>query len=168
MSPDEERQFVEFVTSRLPRLHRVAYLLCGDATRADDVVQATITALYLQWHRASRAENLDAYAHRILLRRHVDERRRPWSRVLLGARLPEWTAPADESVEDADAVRSMLARLPAGQRAVIVLRFLADLSVEQTAAALGCSEGNVKSQTSRGLATLRDLITNTPARYRRG
>jgi RNA polymerase sigma-70 factor (sigma-E family) len=165
MSPDEERQFVEYVSSRLPRLHRVAYLLCGDATRADDVVQATVTSLYVYWHRASRAESLDAYTHRILMRRHADEQRRPWSRVVLTRQLPDWAAAPSQTAEDADVVHAALARLPAGQRAVIVLRYLADLSVEQTANVLGCTQGNVKSQTSRGLATLRELLQYS-AEYR--
>jgi RNA polymerase sigma-70 factor (sigma-E family) len=158
LSPELERQFVEYVSGRLPRLHRTAYLLCGDSTRADDLVQSTITSLYLAWPRALAADNIDGYVHRILVRRHVDDRRRAWSRVLLLQRTPDRAASPPPSVEDAHAVQAALARLPAGQRAVLVLRFFSDLSVEETAAALGCSEGNVKSQTSRGLAALRRLL----------
>jgi len=96
--------------------------------------------------------------HRILVRRYLDERRRGWSKVLLGDRVPELPAPADHGVEERDALVTALRSLPKGQRAVVVLRFFGDLSIEATAEALGCSPGNVKSQCSRGLATLREAI----------
>ncbi|MGC4895125.1 SigE family RNA polymerase sigma factor [Micromonospora sp. DT31] len=158
MRPDLERKYVEYVTARLPRLHRTAYLLCADAFQADDIVQATLTALYLNWKRAVAADNLDGYVHRIMVRRHLDERRRGWSKVLLGDRVPELSAPADHGVEERDALVTALRSLPKGQRAVVVLRFFADLSVEATAEAMGCSTGNVKSQCSRGLASLREAL----------
>ncbi|MEU8819881.1 sigma-70 family RNA polymerase sigma factor [Actinoplanes sp. NPDC048796] len=139
------------------RLHRTAYLLCGDGHRADDIVQATLTALYVNWKRAAAADNIDAYVHRILLRRYFDDRRTRWSRVRLGDVPAAVTAvaAADERVEDRDELVTALRSLPKGQRAVLVLRFLDDLSVEDTARALGCSAGNVKSQSARGLAALR-------------
>ena len=68
MRTADEEQYVEYVTARLPGLRRTAYLLCGDAHRADDVVQATITKLFLHWRRAREAENLDGYVHAILVR----------------------------------------------------------------------------------------------------
>jgi DNA-directed RNA polymerase specialized sigma24 family protein len=107
MRPDDDRECAEHLRASLPRLHRTAYLLCGNATEADDIVQAT---------------------------------------------------PAESTVEDRDELTTALARLPAGQRAVLVLRYYADLSIEDTAATLGCSAGNVKSQASRGLAAMRELI----------
>jgi len=158
MRPDLEREYVEYVRGRLPRLYRTAYLLCGDAHQADDIVQATLTALYTHWKRASAADNLDGYVHRILVRRYLDERRRRWSKVLLGDAVPDLPAQSDHGFEDRDALMTALRELPKGQRAVIVLRFLSDLSVEATAEALGCSEGNVKSQCSRGLAALRGAL----------
>ncbi|SCL20242.1 RNA polymerase sigma-70 factor, sigma-E family [Micromonospora rhizosphaerae] len=161
MRPDLEREYVEYVTARLPRLHRTAYLLCADPFEADDIVQATLTALYVNWKRAAGADNLDGYVHRIMVRRHLDERRRRWSKVLLGDRVPELSAPADHGVEERDALVTALRSLPRGQRAVVVLRFFGDLSIEATAEALGCSTGNVKSQCSRGLATLREALAGT-------
>ena len=158
MRPDFEREYVEYVTVRLPRLHRTAYLLCADAFQADDIVQATLTALYVDWKRAVGADNLDGYVHRILVRRYLDERRRRWSSVLLGDRVPELPAAAHPDVEERDTLVTALRALPKGQRAVVVLRFLVDLSIEATAEALGCSTGNVKSQCSRGLATLREVL----------
>ncbi|GGR99471.1 RNA polymerase sigma24 factor [Micromonospora fulviviridis] len=155
MRPDLEREYVEYVTARLPRLHRTAYLLCADAFQADDIVQATLTALYLNWTRAAGADNLDGYVHRILVRRYLDERRRGWSKVLLGDRLPDLPVPAEQGIEERDTLLAALRSLPRGQRAVVVLRYFGDLSVEATAEALGCSAGNVKSQCARGLAALR-------------
>lgn len=102
---------------------------------------------------------MDGYVHRMLVREFLGQRRLRWSRVLLTDRLPDRPVPAGEEVENRDAVLAGLARLPARQRAVIVLRFFSDLSVAETAAALNCSSGNVKSQTSRALATLRGLMS---------
>ncbi|NUT35749.1 MAG: hypothetical protein HOV79_22060 [Hamadaea sp.] len=108
MPPDQEQDYVDYVSARLPRLHRTAYLLCADAHRADDIVQATLTALYVNWKRAAAADNVDGYVHRMLVRRYLDEQRRGWTRVLLGDRLPERSAIA----ADADPVggRRHLAR----------------------------------------------------------
>ena len=159
MRPEHEREYVEYVAGRLPRLHRLAYLLCSDAHQADDIVQAALTSLYLNWRRASRADNLDAYVHRILVRRYLDEKRRRWSRVLLGDAMPELPTGDDHAVEERDELVAALRSLLKGQRAVLVLRYLGDLSVESTAEVLGCSVGNVKSQASRGLATLRGMMT---------
>ena len=74
MRGEAERDYVEYVTARLPHLKRAAYLLCGDSARADDIVQATVTKLYVHWRRASAAENLDGYVHRMLVRQFLDER----------------------------------------------------------------------------------------------
>jgi RNA polymerase sigma-70 factor (sigma-E family) len=159
MRPEVEREYVEYVAGRLPLLHRTAYMLCGDGHRADDIVQATLTALYLNWKKASSAENLDGFVHRILVRRYIDERRLRWSRVQLGSVPQEVSfAGAEHGIGDRDELITALRSLPKGQRAVVVLRFLNDLSVEATAEALNCSVGNVKSQCARGLATLREVM----------
>ena len=163
MRPDHEREYVEYVTGRLPRLHRSAYLLCADAYQADDIVQATLTSLYVDWKRAVAADNIDAYVHRILVRRFLDEKRRRWSKVLLGDAVPERPAVDAHGVEDRDTLVAALRELPKGQRAVIVLRYLNDLSIEATADALGCSVGNVKSQSARGLAALRAVLGGAAA-----
>ncbi|MEV4702510.1 SigE family RNA polymerase sigma factor [Actinoplanes sp. NPDC049316] len=160
MRADQEREYTEYVAGRLPRLHRTAYMLCGDAHRADDIVQATLTALYVNWKRVAAADNVDAYVQSILVRRYLDERRLRWSRVRLGG-VPAHavsTAAAEHGIVERDALVTALRALPKGQRAVIVLRYFDDLSVEATAEVLGCSAGNVKSQCSRGLAALRDAL----------
>ncbi|MFY1689635.1 SigE family RNA polymerase sigma factor [Plantactinospora sp. WMMB782] len=158
MSTVEEQEYVEYVSTSLERLRRTAYLLTNDLSRADDVVSSTLLSVYLHWSRIHTVENLDGYVHRILVRRYVDESRRWWSRVLLARPLPEPVAKPVASTEDAQAIRAALATLGRSQRAVLVLRFFCDMSVAETAAALNCSTGNVKSQTARGLATMRTLL----------
>jgi RNA polymerase sigma-70 factor (sigma-E family) len=165
MPSGTRQEFVEYASANLPRLHRTAYLLCGDPHRADDIVQSTLTSLFVHWKKAGAADNLDAYVHRIMVRRFLDELRRSWSKVLLWAEAPERATPEDETVENRDVVLAALRRLPKGQRAVLVLRYIADLSVEETAQALNCSTGNVKSQSARGLATLRAVMTDAEPVY---
>ena len=166
MPSGTRQEFVEYASANLPRLHRTAYLLCGDPHRADDIVQSTLTSLFVHWGKAGAADNLDAYVHRIMVRRFLDELRRSWSKVLLWAEAPERATPEDETVENRDMVLTALRRLPKGQRAVLVLRYIADLSVEETAQALNCSTGNVKSQAARGLTTLRAVMIDASSQKR--
>jgi RNA polymerase sigma-70 factor (sigma-E family) len=154
--------FDEYVQARLDGLRRTAYLLCGDWHTADDLVSTALVKLLRHWNRVSAMEHPDAYVHRMLLRALLDERRRPWRRERSTATLPDelarggsTRAPGPDAVPDRLAVVALLAELPPRRRAVLVLRYFCDLSVESTAAALNCSEGTVKSQTARGLDALR-------------
>jgi RNA polymerase sigma-70 factor (sigma-E family) len=158
MEDDIDRDYVEYVSARLPVLHRAAYLLCGNGHHADDIVQSTLVALYRNWRRASAADNIDAYVQRMLARKYLDEGRLSWSRVRLLPRLPERGATPDTNVEVRDELVTALAQLPDGQRAMLVLRFMCDMSIEDVTAVMRCSAGNVKSQSSRGLVTLRRLL----------
>jgi len=158
MRDGSEEEYVDYVTTRIPALRRLAYLLAGDAHRADDLVQQTITTLYVKWRRAQAADHLDAYVRTILVRTYVDERRLAWARVRLFRETPEPPPFADDGAEDRQILRAALSQVPRRQQAVLVLRFFYDLSVDEVAAMLGCSGGTVKSQTSRGLATLRRLL----------
>lgn len=152
-----EDAFRAFALSRRPALRRTAYLLCGEWHQADDLVQAALVKLYVAWPRVRADGPPDAYAHRVLVRCYLDERRRPWRRESPVDTLDrdEASQPPEESLLD---LRSGLDRLPRRQRATLLLRFWLDLSVAQTADALGCSEGTVKSQTARALTTLRQLL----------
>ncbi|MFI5916203.1 SigE family RNA polymerase sigma factor [Dactylosporangium sp. NPDC051541] len=160
MRPELEQDYTQYVTAKLPRLHRIAYQLVGDRHRADDAVQDALTTLYQKWVRVREVQNLDAYVHTMVVRAALNDRRRLWSKVLLWDRPPdvarEESASAD--VERQVLLRDALRALPDGQRTVVVLRFLCDLPVEEVAAVLGRSEGTVKSQTSHGIRALRRLL----------
>ncbi len=155
-------EFTRFVTARLGPLRRVAYLLCQDWQRADDLVQTAITRLYVRWDRARKMEHPDAYARTILVREFLGEQRSGWGRrVLVGAPIPDTAGPAHDSDATLD-LRAALASLPPRQRATIVLRYYCDLNVEQTAQLLNCSPGTVKSQTAKALDALRSRLGPTP------
>jgi RNA polymerase sigma-70 factor (sigma-E family) len=155
---DRDSEFTEYMRARLPWLRRLAFRLCQDWQRADDLVQAAIIDLYVQWGRAAAADHIDSYARTILVRKYLSERRSRWFRqVILPGGVPDGSG-GEADHEMALDVRSAVAGLPAGQRAVLVLRYFYDLSVEQTARELGCSEGTVKSQTARAIAALRTTI----------
>ena len=158
MREDVERDYVDYVTRRLPVLRRTAYLLCGDAHRADDIVQATTTALYRSWRRVQAADNIDAYVHRVLVRKYLDDKRLRWSQVRLMWQPPDVPEHSTSRIEDRELLRAALARLPRGQRTVLVLRFVLDLSIEQVAELVDSSPSNVKSNAARGLVALRRLI----------
>lgn len=159
MQAEDRQEYVEYVRARRPALYRAAYLMCGDAHRADDLVQNTLTTLFRKWRRAREADNLDAWVHRMLVRAYLSERRLSWYRVRLIAEAPEREVTPARTVEDREELMTALARLPRSQRTVLVLRFACDLSVEDVAVALRCSTSNVKSHTSRGLAAIRHLLT---------
>lgn len=125
----------------------------------EDVVQDALTRLYVHWRRASRADDADAYVRRSLVNAYLAEGRLPWRRECATETLPEPAYAGPTGASDArDDLCRALGSLGASQRAVVVLRYWDDLSVEQTADALGCSTGNVKSQAARGLARLREVL----------
>jgi RNA polymerase sigma-70 factor (sigma-E family) len=162
MDTGDERDFCAYVMARQMTLRRSAFLLCRNIDQADDLVQTAITRLYLHWNRACRANSLDAYTYTILVRVFLDEQRRGWWRVRLVDRAPDRAA---EQVDDATrlSVRDALATLKPRHRAVLVLRYYQDLTIEQTAEALRCSPGTVKSQTHRALEALRTVLVDGTA-----
>ena len=139
-------------------LVRVAALLVsGDMAKAEDVVQTALTKLYLAWPRV-RSDTVRAYARRCVVNAAMDDRRSLFSRrERVSAQLPDF-AMADPEHPDATAVVALLATLPAGMRAAVVLRYVEGLSIAETADAMGCSEGTVKSQSARGLDRLRESM----------
>jgi RNA polymerase sigma-70 factor (sigma-E family) len=161
--PDRDAEFGEFLDSRAVVMRRTAYLLCGgDWHRAEDLVQTTLTKVYVAWPRLRRDGSVDAYSRKVMVRSAIDESRRAFRRrESVVEELPEVAGPPN-GVDEAVDVRRALARLPAGQRAVVVLRYWEDLSVTETAALLGKSEGTVKSQAAKGLAALRRLLAEDP------
>lgn len=159
MSQADESAFRAYALSRRGSLRRTAYLMCGDWHQADDLVQTALTKLYVAWKRVRSEDQPDAYTRRILTRCYLDERRRPWRREAPVEVLEEIPAAATHAEDTLD-LRDALSRLPARQRATVVLRYWADASVTETADALGCSEGTVKSQTARAINTLRSLLAD--------
>jgi RNA polymerase sigma-70 factor (sigma-E family) len=152
-----EQQFTEFATLAAPRLRRTAFLLCGDWHAAEDLTQTALAKVFVSWRRITRQDAVHAYATRTLVNSYLALRRRKRATEVLLARLPDRAVPAP-APELRLVVLDALAALPPKARAVVVLRYWEDLSVEQVAGLLGCSEGNVKSQSARGLDKLRTLL----------
>jgi len=151
-----DEQFRAYVVAGRGRLLRTATMLAsGNGDEAEDLVQTVLMRMYVSWPRI-RSETRDAYARRMLVNAFLDERRRPHARHERNqADLPEVAIEPAPPSDPNDAVFRALAELPPRMRAAVVLRHLHDASVEETARALGCSEGTVKSQTARGLDHLR-------------
>jgi RNA polymerase sigma-70 factor (sigma-E family) len=163
LSRGRHAEFTEYVAARLSSLRRLAGALCQDWDRADDLVQATLTKLYVHWGRVRAATHPDAYARAVLVREFTHERRSVWEkRVSLSGGVTDSPAAA----VDHDAVldlRAAVAALPPRQRATLVLRYYCDLNVDQAAEILGCSPGTVKSQTARALEAVRRALGPAPA-----
>jgi len=154
---DVPEEFTEFAATELTRLRRTAYLLCGDWHAAEDLTQIALTRTLLAWRRISRQENAHAYAHRTLVNAYLGQCRTRRSGEIPVGRLPE--QPERPSTADLRVVLlAALASLPPKARAVVVLRYWEDLSIEQVAGIMRCSSGNVKSQSARALQKLRDAL----------
>ncbi len=147
-------EFAEFFSARFDGARRIVHAMCGDWSEAEEITQAAFVRVYARWNKIN-IDTVDAYLRTVLTRGFLDTRRRGRAREQSMAEPPETAAPAQDGTEDRVAVRAALMSVPPGQRTVLVLRFLADLSVEQVAETLGCSTGTVKSQTARGLVALR-------------
>jgi RNA polymerase sigma-70 factor (sigma-E family) len=151
--------FSEYVTLRWLPMLRTARLLTGDDGLAEDLVQTALERCYAAWPRLRAPAAADAYVRKTIVNTFVTwQRRRSWHEVPRD-RMPESTgADPTTEVSERSVLLAALAELPARQRAVVVLRFYEDLSVQQTAAILGCSTGTVKSQTAHALTKLRGLL----------
>ncbi|MEH0982298.1 SigE family RNA polymerase sigma factor [Micromonospora sp. CPCC 205556] len=150
--PADIEGYREYVTARLDPLRRTAYLLCGDWHTADDLTSTALVKLLRHWRRVSAMESPDAYVRRTLLRVWLDERRRPWRREAAWAEVPDHAVRAGtDGTADRVTLLALLAELPPRRRAVLVLRYFCDLSVEETARELGCTTGTVKSQSARAI-----------------
>ncbi len=164
MGRRDEAAFTEFAAAARPRLRSTAYLLCGDWHQASDHTQEALIRVYVAWPRLRRHGSELAYARKAVVSAFIDARRRRSSTEVPTGEQPAASATGADlatTVATRTALMDALARPPRRQRACVVLRFFDDLSVAQTAAALGCSEGNVKSQTSRALGSLRSMFEGT-------
>ncbi|KAA2261666.1 SigE family RNA polymerase sigma factor [Solihabitans fulvus] len=154
----QDADFSDYFDRRVDSVRFTAYLLCGDWHEAEDLTQAAFLKLYLAWHRLSRGPGLDAYTRRVVVRTFLADRRRLWRKREHLTDSPPEPGLGDAQPEDRLVLWQALSAVAPKQRAVLVLRYWNDLSVEDTAAALKCSPGTVKSQSAKGLATLRQRL----------
>ena len=157
--PPTDEQFTELVHAAWPSLYRTAYLLLGDAAEAEDLVQTALAKTYASWGKVRDLAAAPGYARTTLVNTAASWfRRRSWRNERPTDAVPEGVTPPGPDETDRPTLVAALAQLPPRQRAVVVLRYYEDLGVAATAAALGCSPGTVKSQTSDALAKLRLLL----------
>jgi RNA polymerase sigma-70 factor (sigma-E family) len=149
--------FDDYVRANGAGLLRFAYLLCGDAHRAEDFVQEALVRCHRRWARIERDCGPDAYVRKAILRQYLSWRRRRSAGERVVARVRDHPADPDatQRVVDQDALLRVLARLPRRQRAVLVLRFYEDLPDDRIAEALGCSRATVRVHARRGMEWLR-------------
>ncbi|WP_203711076.1 SigE family RNA polymerase sigma factor [Asanoa siamensis] len=158
MKPADEDGFREFVASEMATLRKLAYVTCGNWHAAEDAVANTLAKLYPRWAGLDRP---DLYARTMVVRAAIDETRRPWWRRerSAGHELPDVAGSDPSGITDEGLrVRAALRAVPARQRAVLVLRFYLDMTVEEAADVLGVRTPTIRSQTSRGLANLREAL----------
>lgn len=154
--------FASYVAERRPALLRWARAVAGDPHTAEDLVQASLVRVLPHWGDLREGAAADAYVRRTITRQYVSWQRRPSRRERPTDELPEVVVDHDGMPPPAeDELWGLVLGLPPQQRATVALRFYEGLSVAETAAALGCSPGTVKSNTSRGLAALRRRATDT-------
>jgi RNA polymerase sigma-70 factor (sigma-E family) len=157
---ERNERFAAYFATKSGMMRATAFLLCGDWHRAEDLVQTAFVKLYLAWYRVEQDEKLDAYVRQIVVRTFLDEKRRGFFRrerpiaEVADRPLPE----RGDSVENREVLLRALTEIAPRQRAAVVLRVWADMSIEDTAKAMGCSTGTVKSHLARGLAALRSLM----------
>lgn len=151
--------FGEFVSARSAALYRSAYLMIGDHGHAQDLLQEALTKTYVAWPRLRDVTKAEAYTRKAITTTAISWwRRRSWGERPSDA-VPDRTTPsAADELAERDWLWQQLQSLPPRQRAAIVLRYYEDLSEAQTAAAMGCAVGTVKSQVSQGIKRLREQM----------
>jgi RNA polymerase sigma-70 factor (sigma-E family) len=152
--------FAEYVSARTTALHRAAYLMVGDVGLAQDLVQEALVKTYIAWPRLRDSGAAETYTRKAITTTAIGWfRRKRWAAERSSDRPPDTPAPGHaDGVADRTWLWQCLQRLPARQRVAIVLRYYEDLTEAQTAEAMGCAVGTVKSQVSAGLAKLRTLV----------
>jgi RNA polymerase sigma-70 factor (sigma-E family) len=158
-------EFAEFVTRWSPALLRVAFLLTSDRGEAEDLLQTALLKTARHWSKLTDHEAAYPYVRRVLVTTHTSWRRRRRVHEVLLDQFPDRPASEPTAIEAGQALQA-LEQLPPRMRAVVVLRCYEGLSEAETAEALGCSVGSVKSQASRGLARLRELLDQSTSTTR--
>lgn len=160
MRSDPDEDFNDWVLHNRERLYKRAYLICGNWHQADDLVQDALVKVYPRWRHVTDRGDPYPYVRRILVRACIDQGRRPSRRESPVSDLPDRASELPDS--NHEQLLTALLEMPPRQRAVLVLRFWDALTIEETAAATGTSVGTVKSQSSRGMQTLRTRLANLP------
>ena len=158
---ERDEQFHDFTLARRPGMvHTATMLTAGDRHLAEDVVQKTLTSLYVNWSKFRRADNREGYLRRALVNSLTDEHRLSWRRRERStAVVPDTPVPGGSPEDDrVEPLRRALRQLPPRMRAAVVFRYFYDLDYAETAEALGCSQSTVRSQTVRALDRLRAVL----------
>jgi RNA polymerase sigma-70 factor (sigma-E family) len=155
---DDDSDFTEYAEARVVRLRQRAYLLCRDWHLAQDLTQITLAKLYASWSRAVRADNLDAYTTKIMMRVFLDHRRLRSSHEVVVADVQHDPTYASAGPDLRLTLLDALGHLPGRDRAIVVLRYWEDHSVDTVAELLGITPGVVKTQSMRALSRLRRLL----------
>lgn len=152
-----DADFEDFVRARWTRLVRAAFMLGCSLPSAEDHVQTALFQCWKRWDKIRVADNPDAYVYRVVVNTVLAARRRRWNSEVATDSLAD-SAVVLRPPEDGLVLRSALRKVPAAQRAVLVLRYLGDMTDAQIAEVLGVNVGTVKSRASRGLAELRKYV----------
>ena len=165
MRAAEDADFSNFVAASSRQLLRTAYLIADDLTVAEGLLQAVLDRAYRRWPSIVRKNVTEAYVRRLLVRAAVEagRRREPHGAPLVGDQLPGAPDPGIGGVHGRAALLSCVRRLPAEQRAVLVLRYFDDLTEADTARALGCSVRSVQSEHTRAIARLNEFVPGLAA-----
>ncbi len=164
VSVEVDRSFEAFVRGRGPALLRSCYLLTGNHSDAEDLLQTALVRCLKHWGRLSAGGAEEPYVRTVIVRCHITAARRRRITEIVTDRVPDvMTASAVDAVDDRDALARALADLPPKTRAAVVLRHYEGLSERETAVVLECSVGSVKALTSRGLQRLRTPEPTKPA-----
>lgn len=154
---DPSPGYREFASARATQLFRIALLMCGDWHQAEDLVQTTLTKVFVSWGRVRRSSSAESYARKVMLNTFLSQRRLKGSGEMPTAEFRDLPAPG----VDADlrlTLLTALRQLPPRSRAVVVLRYVEDHSIESVAEMMGTTPAAVKSMNARGLAQLRQLL----------
>lgn len=158
--PDAPEDFDDFVHGRGRALLRFAYVLCGDAHLAEDLVQEVLARMHRRWDKITAMHHAEAYVRTAIVRQFLSWRRRRSAGEAVLAEVPEPPGLAEPQLRvlARDQMWQLMTGLPRAQRAVLVLRFYCDLPDDEIAAQLGCGESTVRSQASRALARMRAML----------
>ena len=160
MRAADDADFSSFVAASSRRLLRGAYLITGDLAEAEDLLQTALERAYRRWPTIRQKDVPEAYVRKIIVTAAIDagRRRKVTSTLLDEAQLPGHLDAAVEGLPGRSALLACVRVLPAGHRAVLVLRYFDDLTEAETALVLGCTVCTVKSQHARAMARLRELV----------